>query len=269
MTSNSSTQALSVLTAGLLLASSLVALPSFANGTSSRLRQGLPGRRISGGVRMDPPADSCFSNFEQSLVAITPRTNLSYTREAHPTFWFSMPETTDAKAVEFRLFNEADDMVYRTPIQSGSAFGITEFRLPETAIALNANENYKWVLTLACNNGSSAPILGLEGQIRRIEVSSEFTQQLASASPAERIQLYQGAGLWHEQVTELANLRRNHPDDSTFRLAWISLMDSTGLSEYLASNITQEMTVMTYSPETIGLSELTESEFTATGGAEL
>ena len=82
-----------------------------SNINNDNVRQGLPGRRISGGVRMEPPADSCFSDFNQSLVSIMPRSNLGTTLASHPTFWFSMPETNGAKSVEFQLIDEANELV--------------------------------------------------------------------------------------------------------------------------------------------------------------
>ena len=238
-----SIKSVSAVVTGLLVGLSIGTMPGLAN-ESSNLRQGLPGRRISGGVRMEPPSDSCFTDFNQSLVSVMPQSNLGLTLAAHPTLWFSMPETMGSKAVEFRLFNSAEDLVYTTQLESNNRFGITEFQVPESAPALAIDEDYSWVLTLACNNGSSSPTLGLQGQIRRVEITQEMTNQLNSASPEERVQLYGNAGLWHEQVTELANLRRRQSANTDIQLAWITLMNSTGLSGHLSSNLTEQMNVV-------------------------
>ncbi|MEO0770703.1 MAG: hypothetical protein AAFY72_14975, partial [Cyanobacteria bacterium J06649_4] len=75
-----SNKVFSAVTAGLLLSMGVFSpLPSHANSSNaSSLRQGLPGRRISGGVR-DERATSCFADFDQSLVSVIPHSNLGTT----------------------------------------------------------------------------------------------------------------------------------------------------------------------------------------------
>ena len=120
------------------------------------IREGLPGRRISGGVRMEPPADSCFSDFNQSLVSITPRSHMGITAQARPAFWFSIPDTVGSKAVEFRLNNEAGDLIYAAQVSIENDSGVSEFQLPESAPTLEQGKNYRWSFSLACNNGSQS-----------------------------------------------------------------------------------------------------------------
>ncbi|MEL6259459.1 MAG: DUF928 domain-containing protein [Cyanobacteria bacterium J06626_6] len=225
-----------------VFSSSALSLPSFASDSAtSNLRQGLPGRRISGGVRMEPPADSCFADFHQSLVAIMPRSNLGTTAASHPTFWFSIPETTGSKAVEFQLFNEEQELIYAAQLEMGNEFGLREFQLPSSAPALATDKNYNWVFSLACNNGSQSPVLGLEGWVRRVELGPETASSLAMGIPEERLNLYRTAGLWQEQVTELANLRRRGLSTPDVELEWAALVQSTGLAPYLSNDISDGM----------------------------
>ena len=131
----------SVLTASLLLSLSSFNLPSIANSNVVNPRQSLPGRRISGGGR-DSRVVSCFADFDQSLVSVLPYSNLGTTAEARPTFWFSVPETTAEKSVEFKLVDEDEEIVYETLIEMGYEYGLSEFQLPETARELSVYENY-------------------------------------------------------------------------------------------------------------------------------
>ncbi|MEL6554359.1 MAG: DUF928 domain-containing protein [Cyanobacteria bacterium J06621_11] len=232
--------AVSIAIAGLLLSSPL-ALPSFAEGDASNLRQGLPGRRISGGVRMEPPADSCFTDFDQSLVSIMPRNNLGKTSLSHPTFWFSLPETLGQRAVEFQLMDESDELVYSTQLNINDDAGLSEFQLPSTAPALEVDKNYKWVFSLACSNGSQSPVLGLQGWVRRVTMSETLASQIDLASSEDRFFLYGTAGLWQEQVTELLNLRRQNLANNNLQVAWTSLIASTGLTSEISSNIADSM----------------------------
>ena len=226
--------------AGLFLSVSS-GLPGLAESDSSELRQGLPGRRISGGVRMEPPEDSCFADFNQSLVSIMPRNNLGKTAASHPTFWFSLPETIGENSVEFQLIDEADKLVYTTQLDISSKAGLSEFQLPQTAPALAVDKNYKWVFSLACSNGSQSPVLGLQGWVRRVTVPASFANQIESASLEERVFLYAAAGLWQEEVTELLTLRRQGAVNDTLQMAWNKLLSLTGLTSEISSYISEAM----------------------------
>ena len=233
-------------TVALLLSWSALSLPSFANETNN-IRQGLPGRRISGGVRLNP-ADSCFSNFNQSLVAVIPRNNLGKTAAARPTFWFSIPETNDSKIGEFQLFNSSEEMVFSTHLTIADDYGLSEFQLPDTAPELAINENYRWVFSVACtattgSEATDAPALGLQGWVRRVESPTGLASQLLTASPEDKVSLYAAAGLWHEQVTTLINLRRNNPGKINLQLTWASLLQANGLTHHASHHISEAMLV--------------------------
>jgi hypothetical protein len=233
----------------LAIALSLVPLglawPSLAENPPN-LRQGLPGRRISGGVR--GPGSTCFTNFDQSLVALLPQNSLGKTASPHPVFWFSMPETQGATLATFQLFNQADELIYQTPVQTAGG-GLSEFQLPAAAPALAVDEVYKWVFTVACD-GSSAPQLGLMGWVQRVALAEDVAVQVAIASPAERVSLYAAAGLWHEQVNQLASLRRSQLAnvDLQVDLQLAALMQSAELSAYLSDQLAAPMSVRPIAP---------------------
>ncbi|MEL6490568.1 MAG: DUF928 domain-containing protein [Cyanobacteria bacterium J06621_3] len=239
---SSYSKVISIATISFTLILGVSALPSLANdNVSDDIREGLPGRRISGGVRMEPPADSCFSDFNQSLVSITPRSHMGVTALARPAFWFSIPDTVGSKAVEFRLNSEAGDLIYTAQVDISSDSGVSEFQLPESAPALSPGKNYQWSFSLSCNNGSQSPELGLEGWVKRVNMSTALTEQLAAASPQERVSLYQDAGLWHEQVSELLNLRRQDAESESLQRLWADLVESVGLTSHVSMHISEEM----------------------------
>ena len=220
---------------------SLVALSSPSQADNrSELRQGLPGRRISGGVRMEPA--SCFTNINQSLVALIPRNLLGRTASERPAFWFSIPETSGAKSISFELFDAADELLYSTQVDASDSHAIREFQLPESAPALAINENYRWVFSVACQDNPNSLTLATQGWVRRVAVSDNLAAQMATASPAERALLYEEAGLWQEHIGELANRRRRHPDSIGAQLAWAAVIQSTGLTADIAASISDTMT---------------------------
>jgi len=77
----------------------------------------------------------------------------------------------------------------------------------------------------------------VQGWVRRVEIPAKIAAQLETASASERLALYRSADLWHEQVTELVNLRRRNINDMDFQLEWAALIDSTGLTSDISSNI--------------------------------
>ncbi|KPQ35452.1 MAG: protein of unknown function (DUF928) [Phormidesmis priestleyi Ana] len=230
MNSKRISQSISVTTVSLSLVFGTLPLPSFAGNTEGDVRVGLPGRRISGGVR----EGNCFTDFNQSLVAIMPRNNTGKTLAEHPTFWFSIPESSGYNKIEFQLLSEQDEILYHTELNTGGSYGITELQLPNTAPSLALDKNYRWVLSTSCSDVSRFEV---QGWVRRVEIPAKIAAQLETASASERLALYRSADLWHEQVTELVNLRRRNINDMDFQLEWAALIDSTGLTSDISSNI--------------------------------
>lgn len=222
-------------TFGLVLASSTFPMSSLANSRNGQNRNvGLPGRRISGGVR----EGNCFVDFNQSLVAIMPRNNFAKTAEARPAFWFSLPETEALDEVRFSLLTEFDEPVYSTQVDISRKHGLSELRLPESVPALVPGENYRWVFSLGCSDSSRFEV---QGWVNRVELTSDMASQIESASPEDSVALYAAAGLWHEQVTELINLRRQNLADMDFQFEWAALVQSAGLTSEVSSNISEAM----------------------------
>ena len=77
---------------------------------ADQVRQGLPGRRISGASRL-PTACAHSAN---PLVAIVPESNLGTTAVAAPALWLSVPEVTREKQLEFYLFGTQEEIIYQT-----------------------------------------------------------------------------------------------------------------------------------------------------------
>lgn len=214
------------LTCGIAISFSTLSLPASANG--KQVRQGLPGRRISGGVRSE-----CFKDSTQSLVAMTPRNLLGKTAQAHPTFWFSLPDTQSAKSIRFELSDASDNIVYSTQIDQSYASGLSKVELPPTAPALAIGENYRWVLSIKCENDPETASLDVQGWVRRVEISAELSNQIALANPIEQAYLYEEADLWHEQITVLAGFRNRNPQSLEAQLKWAALIQSSGLDPYV------------------------------------
>ena len=194
-------------------------------------RQGLPGRRISGGVRSE-----CFADSTQSLVALTPRNLLGKTALARPAFWFSLPETHSTKSINFALFDSADNLVYRTQVDRSDASGLSKIELPPTAPALAKGENYRWVFDIGCESNLDTASLEVQGWVRRVDISADISRQISSAGLEEQAYLYEEADLWHEQIAALAELRDRNPESLDAQLKWAAFIQKSGLESNLSND---------------------------------
>lgn len=219
-----------------LLSLSILSEPSLANSRTDNVRQGLPGRRISGGSRS--PSTACLlshSEAEQKVVSLTPENNLNRTVSAHPTFWFSLPAIASSRQIEFALMDQNEELVYAETIQATGKAGLESISLPETAPELQPDEAYRWHLSVVCDPNSRATDLVVWGWIERTLANPSTLQQIEAATPQDRLALYSELSAWNDMLTELVGLYRDRKlsNQSTTDLEnqWTSLLASENLSQ--------------------------------------
>lgn len=188
-------------------------------------REGLPGRRIGGGTRGECPLGA------KRLTALVPENNLGLTEAAYPTFFFYIPESQTPKAIEFVLLDDSDRQVYETTFMTTGTAGIINLSLPSFAglQPLEIGKNYHWYFSMLCNPLNRAEDVFVEGWIQRVEPNPVLALKLENASAAERVNLYASAGLWHEALMTLTELRRDRPNDSPIAANWTKLLQNVGL----------------------------------------
>lgn len=166
---------------------------------------------------------------------------LGLTASERPNFWFYVPYSlTPGHPVEFMLQDETGKDIYQTKLSgSATAPGVMDFNLPTTAPALEVGKRYHWFFTVYCNE--EQPVL-VEGWVERVALNPSLETRLAQATPQEKIALYWQAGIWHEAVTTLAQLRRQRPDDASLKAEWTSLLQSIGLEAIAQEPITAILT---------------------------
>ena len=159
------------------LCTSSVGLPAMAQ-TRSNLRQGLPGRRISGGTRGE-----CASL--QPVVALDTDGKDSVAGE-HSSVDFWLPEFDNIYPVEFKLRNSQGNTVYTESLQTGSEATLVSIEIPEKY--LQDHQDYQWYFSIICDVQDRSQNIVLSGQL----------QQTAELRYAER-----------EMVDELSMTRRS------------------------------------------------------------
>jgi len=229
----------SLLTAaiGSLLALSVLGLPAQANTQDTSVRQGLPTRRISGGSRS--PSNACLSTPNQPVIALIPEDNVGLTLQERPTFWFSMPGVNQDRTLEFGLFSEEGELLYQKNFQPAESAGVTNITLPAAAPTLDTEKNYRWYLSVVCNQESRAEDLVVTGWVRRIQVTNELQQQLTVATEQERLALFETTEIWFDKLTALAELRRRHPSNQLDQY-WTALFESVDLPQVTDAPFTNE-----------------------------
>ncbi len=170
--------------------------------------------------------------------------SLGLTVAERPIFWFYIPfPLTAQRPIEFVLEDDQGNEFYQTTFtESGISSGIAGFELPSTAPPLEVNRTYRWYFSVYCTpERTDDPILA-GGSVKRVAIKSSLTRQLEQAKPQQRFELYAKAGLWHEAVTSLAELRRKNPEDVTLKKEWTTLLQAMNLEAIAQEPITSMLT---------------------------
>ncbi|GAB4305384.1 MAG: hypothetical protein Fur0025_47450 [Oscillatoriaceae cyanobacterium] len=213
-----------------------------------------PGRRIGGATRgpdadkriclqdddlsrRNPPAaatsETASPDMEKRLLTVLlpdPDTKLGLTVEAHPTFFWYVPNTS-ARQVEFLLMDETD-VIYETQVNISGNAGIVSLTLPETAPALIENQYYRWYVFMVCDPSDRGGDAYTGGWVQRVQPNQALTSQLKAAQGKDLVLAYAKAGIWHETVASLLQLRQSNPEDQELVNEWKELLGSVNLKSF-------------------------------------
>lgn len=159
------------------------------------------------------------------LLPLTEIGYSGYTLSEHPTFWFYIPYEIDSvRSGRFVLKDQDDNALYKTEFTLPTTPGFVSLQVPTTAMPLEVNKQYSWVFVLYCGeqNRSDLVPVSQRGIVERI-YQRNF-EQLATATAAERLNLYLDNNIWYDVPTDLAEIR-NIPQ------VWLKLLRAVGLEE--------------------------------------
>lgn len=204
-----------------------------------------PGKRIGVGSRGGCPR---ASQFLTALVPVIPNTPtdsiLGLTFTNRPTFWFYLPYSfSSTRPIVFALKDDQENIIYQTELSgSGTRPGVVGFKLPDNVQSLEVNKRYKWHFTIYCDRDELSDFRSVEGWVERVALDRSFQQELAVATPQQKLGLYAREGIWHEAVTTLAELRRQKPNDATLKQEWDKLLQGVDLTAIAPEPITSMLT---------------------------
>ncbi|MEW5860628.1 MAG: DUF928 domain-containing protein [Cyanobacteriota bacterium] len=168
--------------------------------------------------------------------------NFGLTASESPTFFFFVgvsgrhpndENLSRPQAVKFALTDiDTDEEIYETTVVP-DAPGIISITVPknEPKHLLKVNKLYFWSFVAIFDPRHENSFLEIGGVIQRIELTSSLIKELESAAPLERAILYAKAGIWHDTLATLAQMRLSNSNDSIAKTEWEELLRSVGLNK--------------------------------------
>ena len=173
-------------------------------------------------------------------MILLPPNRIGLTTLTQPTLFFYVPEQ-GIQQVSFVLQDPEGQILYQTPLQLPKGPALLELNLAKRADfpGLQPGQPYRWSVvvpkvgdrpTNTIPGGTRAPGEFVqektEGIIYRIEPPSSLVAKLTIAPVGDRPRLYTEAGIWHEALAAIVELRQMTPEDEMLRKTWIDLLKS-------------------------------------------
>ena len=200
-----------------------------------------PAGRAQGGSRS--------SSVQQGkpLTALIPKTQLGLTVAKYPTFFIYVPQTSEQTAV-FTLLDEDNKIVYETRVTLPSQSGVVSFSLPDTGTLapLKVGKPYQWYFSIVYDFNNRSKDHLVQGWIQRVEPSPDLAKKLEQTDSKNRPALYASAGIWHDTLATLAQLRRSTPNDATLAQQWEELLKSeaVGLNDIAKEPLLERLSAL-------------------------
>ncbi len=179
---------------------------------------GRPNKQTAGGSRPYgcPESDGTFT-------ALVPKNmGLAVTKSA--TFWFHVPyKFQDVESGEFVLQGTQGELdLYRTRVTLSQTPGIIGVQLPlNIKGALQLNRPYLWSFVVFCKPNNTDVNVFVEGFVQWVSLEP---------APQDYVQ-YAHKRIWHDALTDLAERRRQAPQDPRLKNDWLVLFKSVGLGK--------------------------------------
>ncbi len=178
---------------------------------------------------------------QKPLTALIPENLIGLTVNDYPTFLVYIP-TNSAQKAFFELKDETGKIIYKISVKNPhEIIGVFSLNIPNKSekLALEIGKNYKWTFTLICNFRYRSQDLIVGGSIQRVKLTQETIEQLRKASKRDRPAIYGKAGIWHEALTELAELRRLYPQDKKITNDWQKILKQVKLDDIAEEPLVQ------------------------------
>lgn len=171
----------------------------------------------------------CISG-KKMITPLIPLNKLGLTVAERPKFFWYVPQTSVKTARFVLLSHPNQNMVYETTLTLPNKPGIVSHTLAASAPPLKIGQTYHWYLTLVCDAEDFSTNPRVEGWVERIQPESSLSEKLAKADARKLPYIYAEAGIWHEALTAIAQLRYTEPRNLRYLLNWRRLLTSVGIN---------------------------------------
>lgn len=165
--------------------------------------EGLPNEKRRRGAA----SRGCNKHTGGHLMALVPQNKEVLTKSADPKLLFHLPKTSTPMNVEFLIADANHNPLYEKKFQTSDSAGIITVSVPES-INLEKNQKFRWYLSIVCNPQSRAHDIVVDGWIKQGEVNTKY---------------------WQDALAQLAELRRQNPNDSQLAAKWKELLEQENL----------------------------------------
>jgi Domain of Unknown Function (DUF928) len=205
------------------------------------INRGAPTDRRGAGTRGEcPPVNMAPTGLVPTVASNNSQIVIGNTETEYPTFWYYIPYSAEKiHSIKFAIVDEKDNLLTKEPIPvniSGMP-GIISFTLPKTGQPLKPGQYYHSYLLIDCNPQSRSEDVAIEGLVQLVPANVEFKKRLQVATEREKVILYAQQGYWQDAITDLGELRRQRPSDTTLIEDWKALLNSVGLTNIAAEPI--------------------------------
>lgn len=187
---------------------------------------GKPGNRRGLATR----GGGCKVSGLPTLTTLVPKNNMGLSASATPTFYWFVPQNT-YQFVTFSLYtmdaeDKPKDLIYTSRVEVSGQPELASITLPERGTApLETGVNYRWMVKLHCSESNRRGLSAM-GWLNYAPPSPAVTNQLATAQPEDKYDVYAEAGYWYDAVRELVTQKQANPHNPKVRQAWKALMES-------------------------------------------
>lgn len=173
----------------------------------------------------------------RAMLALTPDSFYGTTLRDRPTILVYVPASSAREGV-FGLNDDSQSLIYEVEVSVPAEGGIIAIELPESAPALEIEENYQWFFSLKLEGELTPASPFVSGWVQRIVPTAKQAQSLATDDLVSHIAALGSQGIWYDTAAELALLHANQPSEAIAR-HWEELLESVGLTELARAPIVQ------------------------------
>lgn len=145
----------------------------------------------------------CIKSIPTSFNLLTPTDYAGTTISGHPTFLLYV-SSVPSVPMDFTLIDENKPGSILEKRIYISKPGIVQVKLPSDVPELAVSKNYRWTISLVCNDKRLSENIYAYAWIRRVPAKPEFIKQVAlAAGDRERATLYARSGLWYDAMAAI------------------------------------------------------------------